>query len=163
MNFMYAEEAYGEGLYTTVANMASIAKQAFRINGIGIKYMPTNYNLTLASVKCKQAKAANSKFIYMGMTIDQSTMLLSVMETEGILYSSKYQIVGSEAAKLGGSTPKPSKPLPVGFLRFNPVNMGPLFPKFRDLWLKLTPADVSGVAAAARYNLDKFKKQLSTF
>ena len=87
VSFVYAQEPYGEGLFTTVANLASTAGQGFRINGVGMKWMPTSYNFTLATVKCKQIKAATSKFIIIGMTTDQATYLFSVMESEGILYS----------------------------------------------------------------------------
>jgi len=162
--FLYAEEAYGEGLYTTVANLASTAQQAYRIAGIGVKYMPVDakankiYDTTLAGSKIQQALDSKIKFMLLAMTTDQATMLLSVMQTKGCYNNKAYQILGSEAVKYGQATPRPDKDLAQGFLKFNPVNKGPLFPKFEAMWKKLKAADVTGPAAEARYMLAKMQK-----
>ena len=162
VSFIYARESYGEGLYGALADYAVGAAQAFRVLGIAIKYMPSDYDVEEARVKINQAKQANYKFIMLAMTPDQSTMFLSVIEQEGLYYTSDYQIIGSEAVKLAPSiTPKPTGPLKDGFIRFNPIAKGPLFPKFEELWKMMTPDDVVGPAAVTRYSLDKMVVKLA--
>ena len=159
-SFIYAEEPYGEGLFTTVNNLASVAKQGYRINGIGITYMPNNYNLTLAAAKCQQVIQAKNRFLFIAMTTDQATKLMSEMEKAGLLYTTEYQLIGSEAVKDGSAIPKPTNGLPKGFIKFNPVNKGTLFPQFETMWKKMLANDVTGAAATTRYQLDKFKVAL---
>merc|ERR1740117_1075716 len=97
----------------------------------------------------------------MALATDQTTFFCKVLETEGILFSGKYQIIGSEAVKLASIAGGPSKPLPNGFVMFNPISRAAKFAKFEELWLKLKADDIIGVAATARYSLDKFKVLLA--
>ena len=117
ISFLYAMEPYGEGLFSTVSNLASTANQAFRINGVGIKYMPGTYDLELARTQVQVAKKIGSKFVFLAMTTDQTTYLSYILEQEG-LFTKDWQLIGSEAVKMGAGEPRASGGLPVGFLRF---------------------------------------------
>ncbi len=42
------------------------------------------------------------------------------------------------------------------------VNKGTLFPKFEEMWKKMTADDVTGAAAVTLYKLDQMKVQLAS-
>eukprot|EP00927_Polykrikos_kofoidii_P005388 TRINITY_DN12133_c0_g1_i5.p1 TRINITY_DN12133_c0_g1~~TRINITY_DN12133_c0_g1_i5.p1 ORF type:complete len:1314 (-),score=134.90 TRINITY_DN12133_c0_g1_i5:23-3964(-) len=155
---IYTRDAYAEGIFFYLTNLASKAQQAFRLSGIGVKDMPMDYNVTYARDQASLAKGAPSKTLLLIMTAFQFTVFLYVLELEGML-SGSWQLLASEGCLLTPTDLRPAA-LPVGFLRFQPLMKGAPFSKVEDMWLKMTADDVVGPDAFTYYGLDKFKVQI---
>eukprot|EP00971_Amphidinium_carterae_P147577 2924643-Amphidinium_carterae.1 len=91
------------------------------------------------------------------MGISEANSAMYVMELEGLLYG-EFQLLASEIVDyLPTNTLKPSQGLPLGFMKLLPVTQGSLYPKFVELWNMLTPDDIYGSEATARYMLDQMR------
>eukprot|EP00927_Polykrikos_kofoidii_P083553 TRINITY_DN8583_c0_g1_i4.p1 TRINITY_DN8583_c0_g1~~TRINITY_DN8583_c0_g1_i4.p1 ORF type:complete len:1258 (+),score=114.90 TRINITY_DN8583_c0_g1_i4:167-3775(+) len=156
--FMFTQEAYGEGLYAWFVHLATMAKQAFRVSGVGIPSTKLNYNVSLHQELLAAVRAKTSRTLAMGMTGWHFTALLHVFELEEMSFGS-FQMMGSEACILSTALDvlRPVYGRPVGFLRFTPSTVGSLFPKFDEMWKKMLRDDVVGDAAVTRYSMDKMK------
>eukprot|EP00930_Biecheleria_cincta_P025921 TRINITY_DN18371_c0_g3_i1.p1 TRINITY_DN18371_c0_g3~~TRINITY_DN18371_c0_g3_i1.p1 ORF type:complete len:1350 (+),score=150.42 TRINITY_DN18371_c0_g3_i1:569-4051(+) len=158
--YIYAVDSYGEGLFLAVEGLASQQGQKRRINGVGIRYMPTNYNTEEARDALRTAKSLGCKCLLLSMTADQSSNLFPVMRDEGML-SSSWQLLGSEAiGVIDGQQGFTKQDIPVGFMQFYPVSRGSKFAEFEHFWTKLRAEDVIGTAASSRYNLGRMRVAL---
>jgi len=158
VTFCYATEAYGEGLFQTVGNLASVANEAFRVNGAAVEYQPGTYDLSKAESALTVVKAMGTKFIYLAMTTDQASPFAYVMEQQGML-GSDWQLVGSEAVKIlpSGDNRPSAGSFPAGFVRFNPIARGSMFSKFADMWYNMTADDIMGSTPQSYYKIDQFR------
>eukprot|EP00971_Amphidinium_carterae_P269596 5348181-Amphidinium_carterae.1 len=119
---------------------------------------PETYDLPLAEKAVQDVKSTGSRFIILGMGRTEATSAMYVMEQLGMLYSSEYQILGSESvAASSRQLLNPSQGLPIGFQQFLPVTAGPLFRQFAQMWTNMSTDDMYGPDARARYMLDSMR------
>eukprot|EP00420_Gonyaulax_spinifera_P018252 CAMPEP_0197897074 /NCGR_PEP_ID=MMETSP1439-20131203/41586_1 /TAXON_ID=66791 /ORGANISM="Gonyaulax spinifera, Strain CCMP409" /LENGTH=1155 /DNA_ID=CAMNT_0043517679 /DNA_START=115 /DNA_END=3582 /DNA_ORIENTATION=+ len=172
VTIFFAQESYGEGLFSAVNALAAAAGQVYRVGGVGLPYMPINYDRARAEVMINQGKSLGSKFLLLIMTPDQATQFLYVLSSVNVICTplnnwqcEPFQILGSEAI---GIVPgiitdfEPAKDTPVGLMKFNPVSRGRLFPQFETMWKALRRDDVIGAAPTAKYKIDYFQTPLAS-
>ena len=159
VSFVYALEPYGEGLFQAFSENAAKAKETSRLTGHGMVYFPgaDNYDFEEQRKRVIAVRDTGDRFIILGATSDQVGPILKLFEEEGMLYTEKYQWLGSEAVYLVRSGALPSKSFPIGFQRLQPKTKGKLFDKFTDLWKKITVDDIYSSEAVARYRIDLMK------
>ncbi|CAE8646997.1 unnamed protein product [Polarella glacialis] len=160
--FIYSMESYAEGMFQAVGSNAALAGQSYRVSGVGVRYMPVQYDEEARSA-LKLAMGVGTKFLLLVMTTDQSSSFFPVMRDEGVL-TQDWQLLASQAVSVdaGGTSGFTKDDIPIGFMQFYPVSKGPKFPEFEKLWLQLTADDVIGMDASSRYNFDKLKVSLDS-
>ncbi|CAE8680036.1 unnamed protein product [Polarella glacialis] len=134
-------------------DIKTIRKNFYRVSGVGVRYMPLQYDVEEARAALKLTMGVGTKFLLLAMTMDQSSSFFPVMRDAGFL-TQDWQIVALVVFT--------KDDIPIGFMQFLPVSKGPKFPEFEKLWLQLIADDVIGTDASSRYNLDKLKVSLDS-
>eukprot|EP00439_Symbiodinium_sp_Y106_P049873 s5941_g6.t1 len=168
---LYASEPYGRGLFLAMEELAKLAGQEGRVKGVSVRYMPNNFVLAEAEEALTLVRNLGSRFLFTAMILGNSQMFTSfapVLRSEGML-GPGWQLLGSESAMAFGTETGRffwgaysrvdflDSELPVGFMRWNPVDRGPKFPDYAALWQKMDLNDVDSPAARGRYGTDNYK------
>lgn len=156
VTFVYSLESYGEGLFQVVSNAASSGDDAFRVQAVGIVYMPTAYVSEEALAVVHQVLRMSSKIVFVVMNLDQGKGFFPVAKAGGLL-SKGYQVFGSMDLPLNDL----AEWLIPGYMWISPTNRGNLFSNFTEFWKKMKAADVLDPQATVLYGLDKFKVPIS--
>ena len=158
--FFYTRDSYGEGLFSTVTDLATAVSEVYRVKAVPTAYQTGVYDLQVGRDACQRIRDTGSKVVLMAMTNTEANSAMYIMEQEGMLGT--YQLVASESiGYMESNTYKPTGGLPVGFLRFLPVTQGELFSRFADLWMNMTPEDLYGSEAEGRYMLNHLQVSLN--
>eukprot|EP00971_Amphidinium_carterae_P198564 3940668-Amphidinium_carterae.1 len=81
--YVYATEPYGEGLFNAFFNIALLAGQTYRVNGIGLEYEPTGLILQPSTDALTRLRTLGNRFVIMVCAKVQFNVFMYVLEMEG--------------------------------------------------------------------------------
>ncbi|CAE7776927.1 Grm5 [Symbiodinium sp. CCMP2456] len=151
---LYSAEVYGQGLFTEIQDLARSSGQPDRMQGKGLRHMPSEFATEEARAVLRDVKMMGSRFLIITMDGAMIPGMLSLLHEEGI-FGPGWQAVGSDNfyAYQGLN-------LPVGFMMCMAATRGPKFPELLKMWSRLGPDDIVGADAVQRYSLDRMRMPL---
>ncbi|CAE7227713.1 Scube3 [Symbiodinium sp. KB8] len=152
---IYASEPYGQGFFLAMEELAKAAGEEDRLKGVSVRYMSNNFVEAEALAALVTARNLGSRFLFTSMNSQMFNNFAPVMRSEGML-GPGWQVLGSESAVAYGPEILDSD-LPVGFMRWNPVDKGLKFADYAAMWQQLNLNDVNSASAKERYGIDNYK------
>eukprot|EP00971_Amphidinium_carterae_P036154 710706-Amphidinium_carterae.1 len=67
--YFYTQESYGEGLFQTVSDLATLDGRAKLVTGISIAYQQASYDLDVGRVAMQSIRGSGTKFVIMSMSV----------------------------------------------------------------------------------------------
>eukprot|EP00971_Amphidinium_carterae_P135576 2686216-Amphidinium_carterae.1 len=85
--YLYATEPYGEGLFSAFFNIALLAGQTFRVNGVGVGYDPTGLQLQPGLEGLSRLRSLGNRFAILVLSRTQFNAFMYSLEQEGGYYA----------------------------------------------------------------------------
>ena len=135
---LYSAEAYGQGLFDALKELARSDGQQDAVQGQALRDMQQEFVAEEARASVRLLKQIGSHFVVLLITWHLAAPLLDVLEEEEIL-SPAWQLLASETMA------QPIAPKnQLGFMYFLPSGKGVKFPDLQRLWSLLGPQDIYG-------------------
>eukprot|EP00434_Breviolum_minutum_P032628 symbB.v1.2.028858.t1/scaffold3096.1/size63706/2 len=135
---LYSAEAYGQGLFDALKELARSDGQQDSVQGQALRDMEQDFVAEEARASVRLLKQIGSRFVVLLITWHLAAPLLDVLEEEEIL-SPAWQLLASETMA-DPIVPKNQ----LGFMYFLPSGKGVKFPDLQRLWSLLGPQDIYG-------------------
>lgn len=153
---IYSTESYGEEMWESIRVLQQQAGKPDLLEGQPLQYMDA-FDQQEATRVAREVKREGPRVLLLFLSQSMLKDFVNIMALEGMLGPS-WQVICSDScnsmARLNGV-------LPAGFMYFDFVGRGALYPKLEELWKELELDDIVGAEALARYHLDGMKAPLN--